>query len=92
MKRPDLILLSLVGGGLALTIGGGIALLGRESADCRLARAQGDPNAEQFCRGGGSFSSGDSFGRRLGWDGGGSRTSSPTRRGGFGSTGHSWGS
>jgi hypothetical protein len=77
--------LALMGGGLLLAIGGGLALVPGESEACRQARASNDPNAADICghggRAGGGHSSSGSAGSRSG-----SGDSSAVSRGGFGST------
>jgi hypothetical protein len=82
MRRATGISLVLLGGGLAF----GLSTCGTSSEECREARAQGRPDAEQACRGGsGSGHGGSSSSSRSG------SVTPVSERGGFGSHGFHFG-
>lgn len=99
MRRPGTIRLALMGGGVLLAAGGGVALLGRDSEACRQARAANLPEAAELCRSSGrgsssGHSSGSWFGHSSGSGGTGTAAAAAAAvsRGGFGGSAHASGS
>jgi hypothetical protein len=86
MRRATGIGLVLLGGGLAF----GLNQCDGTSEQCREARAQGLPNAEELCRSGrgGGGSSSSSFSS---WHGRSGSTATASARGGFGASAGSFG-
>ena len=81
MRRATGIGLVLLGGGIAF----GFTRCDTTSEQCREARVQGLPNAEEICRSS-SRSGGSSSSSSSSWRGGGSSTATASARSGFGSS------